>query len=736
MVSKVERSTNTIKHIAVNACITPVCAMHGCAVTTVEGIGNTRTKLHPVQERIAKAHGSQCGFCTPGIVMSMYALLRSLPEPSMKDMEVAFQGNLCRCTGYRPIIEGYKTFTKEFACGMGDKCCKVNGNACGGKVEDTLFEKSEFAPYDPSQEPIFPPELKLYDTLDKQCLLFKGERVTWFRPVHIDHLLDIKDKHPSAKIIVGNTEVGVEVKFKHLLYPVLVNTWQVEDLTSVQEVENGIWFGSSVSLMDVEKVLKSHIDSRPEHETRFYKCAVDMLNYFAGKQIRNVASLGGNIMTGSPISDMNPILTAGGVEMEVRSLKGGCRKVNMGKGFFTGYRKNIIEPHEVLVRILFPKTNKDTYMVAYKQAKRREDDIAIVNAAFYLKFKPSTIEIDSIDMAFGGMAPTTVMAPNTSALMKGCEWSKDIVEKVTDSLCKELPLSPGAPGGMIAYRRSLVLSLFFKGFLAIRNTLGKEGKLLEDITEEEKSGGDLFHTKIPKSSQLFEKICGDQNIYDPIGRPKVHASAFKQACGEAQYCDDIPPMDGEVYMGLVFSTKARAKILSVDTKEALALPGVHAYFGGEDIGEHENLIGTVLHDEEVFAKKEVFFHGQTIGIILADNQALAQRAARLVKVEYEDIDPIIVTIEDAIKYKSYYDGYPKTLRNGNVEEAMKNSDHIYEGTCRMAGQEHFYLETNAAVAVPRDSDEIEIFASTQNPTEVQKLIAHSLGIPWNKVTCR
>uniref|UniRef100_T1GQG1 2Fe-2S ferredoxin-type domain-containing protein n=1 Tax=Megaselia scalaris TaxID=36166 RepID=T1GQG1_MEGSC len=145
MVSSINRSTNKIKHIAVNACLTPVCSMHGLAVTTVEGIGSTRSKLHPVQERIAKSHGSQCGFCTPGIVMSMYALLRSLPQPSMKDMEVAFQGNLCRCTGYRPIIEGYKTFTKEFACGMGEKCCKLSKQS---QVSDELFEKSSFTPYD------------------------------------------------------------------------------------------------------------------------------------------------------------------------------------------------------------------------------------------------------------------------------------------------------------------------------------------------------------------------------------------------------------------------------------------------------------------------------------------------------------------------------------------------------------------------------------------------------------
>uniref|UniRef100_A0A182JF08 Xanthine dehydrogenase n=1 Tax=Anopheles atroparvus TaxID=41427 RepID=A0A182JF08_ANOAO len=224
MVSKVDRKMGQLQHLAVNACLTPVCAMHGMAVTTVEGIGSTRTRLHPVQERIAKAHGSQCGFCTPGIVMSMYALLRSSPVPSMKELEVAFQGNLCRCTGYRPILEGYKTFTKEFGnCVMGEKCCR-NGNGTAGcgtssEVDHELFQTSEFMPYDPSQEPIFPPELKLSDKLDTDSLVFRTTSTAWYRPTKLNDLLALKKRHTDTKIVVGNTEVGVEVKFKHFESP-------------------------------------------------------------------------------------------------------------------------------------------------------------------------------------------------------------------------------------------------------------------------------------------------------------------------------------------------------------------------------------------------------------------------------------------------------------------------------------------------------------------------------------
>merc|ERR1719282_1327195 len=143
--------------------------MHGLSVTTVEGIGNAKTRLHAVQQRMADSHSSQCGFCTPGIVMSMYTLLRNKSLPSMDDIETYFQGNLCRCTGYRPILEGLKTFTESWAssavsasgekagCGRTD-CCKLGEGGSGSEEDTQLFDTQNFSPYDATQEPIFPPE--------------------------------------------------------------------------------------------------------------------------------------------------------------------------------------------------------------------------------------------------------------------------------------------------------------------------------------------------------------------------------------------------------------------------------------------------------------------------------------------------------------------------------------------------------------------------------------------------
>uniref|UniRef100_A0A7G3B8P1 Xanthine dehydrogenase n=1 Tax=Lutzomyia longipalpis TaxID=7200 RepID=A0A7G3B8P1_LUTLO len=732
MVSRVNRDTKEVQHLAVNACLAPLCSMHGLAVTTVEGIGSTRTRLHPVQERIAKAHGSQCGFCTPGIVMSMYATLRSIPKPTMADLETTFQGNLCRCTGYRPIIEGFRTFTvdggAQNGCAMGEKCCKVAGNGGCSEESNTLFEPSEFIPYDPSQEPIFPPELKCSDILDRQSLIFSGERISWYRPTTLHELLDIKKKFPNAKIVVGNTEVGVEVKFRSCNFPILVSTTEVPELNKISETSAGLKVGASVALSQMEQKLRELIEKHPEGDTRIFKAIISMLHYFAGKQIRNVASVGGNIMHGSPISDLIPIFTAAKVELEVMSVSGQNRSIPMDGNFFTGYRRNLIHADEILVALVLPLTREEQHFVALKQARRRDDDIAIVNIAVNVIFEGmKSTKIKSLDLAFGGMAPTVVTAPKASALAKGKEWNQDLVEAICDTLASELPLDPGAPGGMILYRRSLTLSLFFKAFLAISRDL----KL--DVANEEISGADAFKALHPKSTQTFEKVPDGQEPWNPIRRPQVHASAFKQATGEAVYCDDMPRFENELYLGFVLSTKSHAKIISIDAAEALAFPGVVAFYSAKDLPKDRNFYSGQGFDEEVFISSIATSQGQTLGIVVAENQFLAQKAAKMVKVVYEEISPLIITIEDAIQHKSFFPQYPGDIVKGNIAEALSKADHVIEGEVRMGGQEHFYLETHAAIATPRDADELEIFCTTQCVDQVQHYASSLLDVPRHKI---
>lgn len=825
MISRYNRETKEINNFSVNACLMPLCALHGLSVVTVEGIGSTRTKLHPVQERIAKAHGSQCGFCTPGMVMSMYSLLRSNPCPKMENLKSAIDGNLCRCTGYRPILEGFKTFTKEWeesqkylkngsadeetlnddilknsiskdgvlkdsisregilkdetsenetiikngipksdtsknikikpkntksACPMGENCCKRAFTS----EPNELFDSKAFRPYDPTQEPIFPPKLMISSQLDEEYLIIKGKNATWYRPNNLEDLLTLKNIFPNSKIVVGNTEVGVEVKFKNCHYPILIQPTRIKEMNEITENDQDLEIGANVTLSDVESLLQQQIKIKEESKTRIFVSIIKMLYRFAGMQIRNVASIGGNIVTSSPISDLNPLFLAAGVKLKLASSRLGFRTLTMDHHFMTGYRKNLIESDEVLVSISLPFSLPNQYFVAYKQARRRDDDIAIVNMALNLFIGPqsqdsaSTEEgsIQKMNIAFGGMGPTTIVAKETSESLVGEKWNKEILEKVYSNLLEELPLSGDAPGGMISYRRSLTLSLFYKAFSYIENQRLKQTELnssslkqqLKSFSKHDESSEFVF--KDPKSSQYFQVVTKNQSSWDLIGKPVVHTSALKQATGEALFCDDVQQFKDELHLAFVLSTKAHANILKIDSSEALAVDGVIAFFDASDINiseiaEDKNLYELIAKDEPIFASKTVHCQGRPIGAIAAVDQLTAQKAAALVKIDYEPL-PSIITIEDAIIHKSFFPGYPTSMVSGNPDEEFQKADHVLTGEVKIGGQEHFYLETQATVAIPRDGDGLEVFCSTQNPSEVQKLIAHLLGLPSNKITIR
>eukprot|EP00117_Sycon_ciliatum_P035268 scpid10358/ scgid2472/ Xanthine dehydrogenase/oxidase; Xanthine dehydrogenase; Xanthine oxidase; Xanthine oxidoreductase len=735
MISQCSPHDQKVRHQAINACLVPICAVDGCAVVTVEGIGSTKTRLHAVQERISKCHGSQCGFCTPGIVMSMYTLLRNNPQPSQAEMESAFEGNLCRCTGYRPILEGFKSLTKEFCCsgpGPGGQCCMTMKDKDGVEVSSTLYDVSKFTPYDPSQEPIFPPELMTADwSKERPFLVVKGERVTWYRPTSLKELLALKHGFPRAKIVVGNTEVGVEVKFRNLVYPVLISPSEINELHTIQSSETELTVGAAVTLTEFGHAMEELIKTLPEHKSRVLLAFVDMLRWFAGHQIRNVAAIGGNIMTASPISDLNPLLVAAKSQLTFVSFNGGTRTIPFTTDFFTGYRKVAVGEAEVLQSVTIPFTGPNEYFYGFKQAKRREDDIAIVNAGMRVRLSEAenntTRTVEDCSLAFGGMAAVIVTAKQTEQMLIGKEWTKDLFSEASKTLIEDLPLDSSAPGGKIEYRRSLTISFFFKFLLSVLNCVGT-------VEPEDLSAFQQTEPGTSKSVQVFQEVPSDQSADDTIGRPLAHLRAEHHATGEAVFIDDIPSVEGQLYMGRVTSTEARAKIKSVDTSAALAMQGVIHYISAVDV-PGANYMGPVVDDEPLFADGKVFVIGQTVGVVLAETRELAQRAAHAVRVEYEDRETPIITMEQAIDAESFY-GVPREVKKGDTDAAFSDSATIIkEGEMRVGGQEHFYLETQASLAVPGEEDEMTLYTSTQHPASSQRMAAKALGVPQNRVTC-
>ncbi|EEH16869.1 xanthine dehydrogenase, molybdopterin binding subunit [Paracoccidioides brasiliensis Pb03] len=801
------KNAKRIKHLSINACLYPLVGVVGKHVITVEGLGSVE-KPHPLQERMGKLHGSQCGFCTPGIVMSLYAIIRNAYDPetgkfslSENDIETKghLDGNLCRCTGYKPIIQAAKTFIIEDlrgqlaegerpslvdkekrdcdsqdatylqaqcagastpssrSCGRPGGCCRDNPQmkSCSSDSEGSYATSEDdnksskrsslsedppslaakpippqirFTEYCPSAELIYPPALSKF--VDSP-ICYGDENKIWLRPTTLQQLFDIMTAYPSATIVSGASEIQVEIRFKGSQFAVSVFVSDIKELATLSvptdlSKMNELVVGGNTPLTEVEDACHD-LCSKLGQRGSVFRAMAKVLRYFAGRQIRNAASLAGNIATASPISDMNPVLLAVNATVVVRSAKEelSIPMVSM----FRGYRKTALPPGGIVthIRIPVPPEGVREITKSYKQAKRKDDDIAIVTAGFRVRLGDDD-SVKDVSLAYGGMAPMTVLATQTIKYLIGKKWTApETLEGALQTLIEDFQLPYSVPGGMAVYRRTLALSLFFRFWHEV-------------IADFELGGVD---------SGLVEEIhrgvtSGTRDNYNPheqrvVGKQIPHLGGLKHATGEAEYVDDMPHYENELYGALVLSGRAHAKIVSVDWTPALA-PGLAlGYVDRHSVDPEMNFWGSIVKDEPFFALDEVHSHGQPIGLVYAETALKAQAAAKAVKVVYEDL-PAILTIDEAIAANSFFK-HGKELRKGappeKLAEVFAKCDRVFEGTTRCGGQEHFYLETNAALVIPHAEDgTMDVWSSTQNTMETQEFVSRVTGVPSNRINAR
>eukprot|EP00761_Pharyngomonas_kirbyi_P013987 gb/GECH01014017.1/.p1 GENE.gb/GECH01014017.1/~~gb/GECH01014017.1/.p1 ORF type:complete len:1345 (+),score=341.46 gb/GECH01014017.1/:1-4035(+) len=739
MISHYDKENDKIINRSANGCLVPLCALDGMAVVTAEGIGSlAQGRLHQVQKALVENNASQCGFCTPGFVMSLYTELRNNPKASQRDLMSSIDGNLCRCTGYRPIIDAAKSLANVQSSGS---CCRQNSESkgCSNSGFSCSCSSSECCQNsntssgtqnnDIEAHPIFPPSLKKYNPT---MLEIHGEHCTWFRPVNLNQLMQIKKEYgKNLKMIVGNTEVGIEMKARGLQSPynVLVGVSHIPELNKITESEKGIIVGSSVTLNRFMEFLQDFREREPI-KGKTYSAFLEQLHWFAGKQIRNMASLGGNIATGSPISDLNPVFCALNCSLELLNSNNEHRFVNF-KDFFKNYRVVDLAEDEVIKNIHIPYATSMEIAKAYKQARRREDDIAIVTAGMRVKFEQSEngdYIVSDIGLSYGGMWKTTVSAKKTEQFLLGKSWRRSILEEALSCIRADLPLIPGAPGGMIEYRQTLTSSFFFKFFLFVLDDLSKNNLTNESIQDDEKSVLKPYEKIIPESAQHFKK----KSKGTAVGDTKKHLHAKMHVTGEAVYVDDIPKQPGELRAAFVKIDKPHARILSVHPEKALEMDGVVDYIDVNDI-PGTNDIAPAATKEPLFATDEVVYSGQPIGLIIAETEQQAVMAAKLVDVDYEELDSI-VSIKEAIDANSFYDT-TRAVQKGD-ESKWNECDVIVEGEAKIGGQEHFYLEPVVCLSIQEENDEMSVWVTCQNPSKVQQIVAELLNVPLNRITAK
>eukprot|EP00300_Choanocystis_sp_HF-7_P021075 c20731_g1_i2.p1 GENE.c20731_g1_i2~~c20731_g1_i2.p1 ORF type:complete len:1155 (+),score=277.93 c20731_g1_i2:26-3490(+) len=762
---------DAIIHRSVNACLAPLCSLDGMHVITVEGIGNSRDGLHPIQARMAQCHASQCGFCTPGIVMSMYTLLRNknVDDLTVHDIEENFDGNLCRCTGYRPILDAFRTFAgrdlpklsdaTECFCGASNctgghqapsnqnnekqnvKLCPSTGKPCtctsgsGGGSADALREA--LAPSNVPSHLIFPPELKLR-TPPMLDISFGPYR--WFRPTDLNSLLSLREQYPTARLIVGNTEVGIENKFRQTFPEVTIAVTHIPELNTLELTNAGLSVGASVTYTRLLNQLRNLIQTRPEHETRFFVGMVSMLRWWASTQIRNVASVGGNVCTASPICDMTPLYVASGCVVTIVSSQG-TRQVEANDFLKPKYRTTDLQAGEIMLSILIPFSTPTDFFGAYKASRRKEDDIALVNAGLRVSLDstdPNNCVVKSCSLVYGGVAAYTVVANKTMALLEGKRWSIELIETVKATLAEDVPLEFGAVGGMVEYRRSLVSTYFFKFLLQSLTKLGAslDPRVVSATSHVNDSRGESCAIQFYDGDDqplLPDQINSGGNV---VGQPVRHMAGDLHATGEAVYCDDAPVANAG-YAAFVLSTEAHARILAhPDITVVQDDPGFAGYADYRDV-PGTNKFGPIVQDEEIFAEALVQCRGQVIAVVVSNQSPKHARelASRLERTVRYEVLPAITSLEEAIELNSAHLPTRRIVKGDDVHSALETCDGVVEGDIRVGGQEHFYLETQACIVVPGERNEIKIISSTQCAPKTQKAAAHVLGIPESQVVC-
>jgi xanthine dehydrogenase large subunit len=416
---------------AINSCIALLPMFADREIVTVEGLAEGGT-LHPVQDHMVKQYGSQCGYCTPGFVMSLFEAWYRHDCRRSRDLSDQLSGNLCRCTGYRPIRDA---------------------------ALDALVERdSRREAPDPFAERLKTPRGPLPE------LDYTAEGGRFLRPTSLEGLLEALAGNPGARLVAGATEIGVDVTKKFTAFPVLVSTDGVAALAAITRTPDAWRIGGAATLTDIEDTVA------PE-----YPSLAKMLRVFASRGIRNRATMGGNLATASPIGDSAPVLLTLDASLVLASLKGE-RTVSIDE-FFLGYRKTALEPGEIIMDIVLPRLPKPRGLARrvnfLKVSKRRELDISIVAAGFRVDIDADGI-VRCARLAYGGVAVTPRRARAAEAALEGRRL-EDAREQVSDLLRGEFQPIDDARGSA-AYRRGLVVSLWEK-FADGGQSIAQDGSL-------------------------------------------------------------------------------------------------------------------------------------------------------------------------------------------------------------------------------------------------------------------
>ena len=410
-----ELDGNKISYKAVDSCLVFLPMIHGKQIITVENLKNNG-ELHPVQSAMGECFGSQCGYCTPGFIMSLFALYKNHNNPTKEIVEDALSGNLCRCTGYQFILDSALL-----------ACNKNHVDHFSGKetrIVKLLEEINE----------------------DKNTISLITNNQCYFKLFNLDDALLLRKNYPNAILINGASDIALRQTKNNELLKEIIDLSAIEDLKLIEEDKYGYYFGSGLNL----EVLKNYSKEK-------LKALYNILKVFGSLQIRNLATIGGNIGSASPIGDTLPVLIAYGAKVILESMEN--RRYISIEEYITGYRKTNLRKDEIITSVFIPKLNGKSKIKTYKVSKRKDLDISTVSSAFRVSVENEIV--NDICMVYGGMAEITKRVKTAETFLLKKKWNKTNIDEAMELIYNEFePLSDARAGA--EFRRIAAKNLLLK----------------------------------------------------------------------------------------------------------------------------------------------------------------------------------------------------------------------------------------------------------------------------------
>ncbi|CAL4919463.1 unnamed protein product [Urochloa decumbens] len=756
LISKYDPVTDEVTEFSASSCLTLLHSVEHCSVTTSEGIGNTKDGYHSVQQRLTGFHGSQCGFCTPGMCMSIFSALvkadkaASRPAPptgfsklTTSEAEKVVSGNLCRCTGYRPIVDACKSFAA-------DVDLEDLGLNCFWKKGDEPANISKLPSYNSGSICTFPDFLKSEIKCSMENTNNSPVEVSndgWYHPKSIEELHGLFDSdwfdENSVKIVASNTGSGV-YKDKDL-YDKYISIKEIPELLVINRSSKGIELGSVVSISKAIEVLS-------DGNLVFRKIA-DHLDKVASPFVRNTATIGGNIIMAQRMqfeSDIATILLAVGTTVTIQVAS---------KRFCLTLEEFLQQPpcdsRTLLLTIFMPDWGSDGITFETFRAAPRPfgNAVSYVNSGFLARTSLDAASgehlIKDVCLAFGAYGVAhAIRARKVEDFLKGKSVSPSVILEAVQ-LLKET-VTPSEDITHPEYRISLAVGFLFTFLSSFASRFNEPAKvnvtngLCTNGTTNDSTGYSAEKELKVDSNNLPIRSRQEMvfnNEYKPVGKPIKKTGAELQASGEAVYVDDIPTPKDCLYGAFIYSTNPHAYVKGINFKSSLASQKVIRVITAEDIPRGGQNVGSsfpMLGDEALFADQIAEFAGQNIGVVIAKTQRYAYMAAKQAVIEYstENLQPPILTIEDANQHSSYFQTPPflATKPVGDYNQGMSEADHkILSAEVKLESQYYFYMETQVALAIPDEDNCITIYSSAQLLEITQNVVARCLGIPSHNV---